>query len=274
MTLIRGWIAASLLAVACLGCEANTEGRLLPTDTAGELVASEPLAEPELADFAVWRPFFFTSVGDHKIDEIVGTAFAVRIRDGDQPYLLTTSHLLGPETGLDHLIEPSKIREQVNHVVASEAFGATDSFIDLALPLDLPVDLETDNQGRATDVLLIPGGPGAKRLRPISLAEGAPEVGDSIWLGTAVFGGAPASQKVHQAEVFVIRDGTVSYRFHNPLLDLKAAAGAPLLDRNGRIVGMHLKGSADNDEVSGSGIDVDSLRSQFAQFLGGAVLEL
>lgn len=249
------------------GCGTNN---LKPeTDEANAAsLATEKEPSPEVKEFCVWRPFFFTTVGNHATDEIIGSTFAIKLKDGDQTYLLTALHLLGPETGLSQQIEPGEIRKLVDRVVISDAFGATDTVLDAGIPLELDTDVASAESWLALDALMLPAGPSAKRLKPLSFSATQLSVGDPIWLCTAVFGGAPASDKTHRAKVTSIgENGAFEYVYANQKLSLQAADGAPLLGMDGAVVGMHLRQSTDRSEIVGVGILTTALEKELEKLL-------
>jgi len=237
-------------------------------ETNAASLATEKEPSPEVKEFCVWRPFFFTTVGNHATDEIIGSTFAIKLKDGDQTYLLTALHLLGPETGLSQQIAPGEIRKLVDRVIVSDAFGATDSNLDAGIPLELDTDVASSESWLELDALMLPAGPSGKRLKPLSFSATQLSVGDLIWLCTAVFGGAPPSDKTHQAKVTSIgEDGAFEYEFVNQKLSLQAADGAPLLGMDGAVVGMHLRQSIKSYEVAGVGILTTVLEKEFEKLL-------
>lgn len=223
--------------IACLFCGCQR------TDTAttiSERDAGEASPSARIPDYSIWRPFFFTEFGNQAIDEIQGTAFAVKAGAKDKVFLVTALHLLGPAGGLTRQIEPGKIHQLVNEVVTSETFGATDANFILKLPIEPPIKIRDKDYWLQADILLLPGEGSKARYRTLELSSESPKLGDSIWLVTAVFGGAPASDKTHAATVVDVDDaGGLRYEFKNLDLILKAADGAPLVDAEGRVVGMH-----------------------------------
>lgn len=212
------------------------------TATSGSGIGEDSLAatKPSVPDFAIWRPFFFTEFGNQAIDDIRGTAFVVKVGAESKVFLVTAFHLLGPKGGLIQQIEPGQVRKLVNDVVISETFGATDKNIATGLPIDPPLDQFDKDYWIDADVLLIPTDGAKARYVSLEFANETPKVGETVWLVTAVFGGAPASDSAHEAAVVeVAEDGTMRYEFRNSELKLDGADGAPLVNLAGKVVGMH-----------------------------------
>lgn len=234
------------------------------------LAAPESLVPPgpEVSSNSIWRPFFFTDVGDQPIHEIVGTGFGVKVDDHESPLLVTSLSLLGPEGGLTAAIEPERIDQAVREVIINEAFGVSDSVIQMGVPLRLDPARAGELPWSELGVVIVPADHRGKRIRPLPFADSSPEVGETIWLATAVFGGAPASQTVHESVVTARGDqGQLRYRFVNPRLNLHAAAGAPLLNDDGEVVAMHQADTSADEVIAGTGVTAELIRAAIQRLL-------
>ncbi len=253
-------LAVSLAVATLAGIGCDRAGRP-GTPTGGQNTPTVQIG-PEIPDFSVWRPFFRTDFGDHVTSEVVGTGFAVVADDGDAPRLVTSLRLIGPLAGLDEPADSAAAWASVNEVWLTDAFGVTDTTLRAGEPIEsatnesaaeesatpsgdagastFPVDLA------ASELIVISGGPSQRQLKPFRLGDHSVSKGDIVYMVTAVFGGAPASQKCHQATITSVGDdGYLEYTFENQRLSLHAASGAPLLDEGGRVVGVHLAGTTD-----------------------------
>jgi len=241
MTIDRNRLSSICLmcfaACAMYGCQPANTDVSMPAPSASEGMS----AVPKIPDYAIWRPFFSTEFGNQATDDIRGTAFAVKAGPEGKIFLVTALHLIGPAGGLTQQIEPGQIRKWVHDVVISEAFGATDRTFSLKLPIAPPLDSKDNQCWSDAGLLLLPTDGSGARYRTLELSAVSPKSGDSIWLATAVFGGAPSSQSAHEASVLDVDDtGTLRYEFKNRQLMLNAADGAPLVNSDGVVVGMHL----------------------------------
>ena len=263
-------IVAGAVAVANFG--GGGCGRFEPaTPQAGGQRTPTPQIGPEVPSYSVWRPFFSTTLGDHTPSEIVGTAFAVSVGDDAPPQLVTSLRLIGPDTGLAKPESPAAARASVTEVWLTDAFGATDATLRAGKPIEISMSQESVSSGEpdegtassaeqdpsddlaAQELIVVTGGPAEKRLRPLPLADQPASIGDTVWMVAAVFAGAPASQTCHEATITSVGDdGELRYEFENERLSLHATAGAPLLNDDGEVVGVHL-GEAQN--LNGSAND-------------------
>jgi len=246
--------AACLIAMLCVnvgGCGPDRSGQYVPPAKP----AGGAEEGPTIEKFSVWRPFFFTAYGNHAVDEIVGTAFAIRTPKADQTYLLTAHHLLGPKTGLSQVIKPQTADQWVNRIIVSEAFGASDSPFDAGMPINALSDDATEDAGDERTILLLAAGPVGSRLKPFSFSDAKVAVGDEVFLVTAVFTGESPSKRTHRAIVKAVHDdGTFECMFDNEKLGLDGADGAPLIDAEGRVIGMNLEPLIRSSGVESRGI--------------------
>ena len=246
-------------ALALLNCR--------PTPPAPAQVANPG---PDIPLFSVWRPFFFTSQGDHDISFPPASGFAIRVEADGPPYLTTALHILSPESGLAAAVEPASLSESVRQLVVSEAFGASDSTHPLKSPLDLDPALADIDYWVDTDAVFIPLAGTLPKVRPFEISDAPPSVGDTIWLSTAVYAGAPPSQTTHRAELTAMtEDGRMEYRFENPRLSFQAADGAPLINDSGKLIGMHQRAtiSEGNQPATGQGVTATRLLEALGKLL-------
>lgn len=225
---------------------------------------------PEVPRFSVWRPFFFTSHGDHDISYPPASGFAIRVEADGPPYLITALHILSPESGLAAAVAPESLSESIRQLVVSEAFGASDSTHPLKPPLDLDPALADSDYWTKTDAVFIPLAGTLPKVRPFEIGDVPLRVGDTVWLSTAVYAGASPSQTTHRAEVTAVtEDGRIEYRFENPRLSFQAADGAPLIDDSGKLIGMHQRATMgeDNQPATGQGVTATRLLEALGKLL-------
>ncbi|WP_233214889.1 hypothetical protein [Rhodopirellula bahusiensis] len=191
--------------------------------------------------------------------DMVGTGFAFQLSEESTPVFVTTLHMLGTVNGLEKDILPNELQSSVESTFLSDVFGATDGVKQIGSPYE-PCDEEDEQKIVEMDVVAFDL---VGRFKPelLELSEQTVQVGQRLWMVTAVFAGASPSQKCHALKVTDVEEGKIRYRFESDRLSLKATDGAPLLFDSGLVAGMHQGGSADEkDGVSGHGITSDVLR--------------
>ncbi|MEM0927456.1 MAG: hypothetical protein AAGJ83_15525 [Planctomycetota bacterium] len=257
--IIEGKWVLCLLMVPLVAATASCTSELPPPVSVAPLkkVAYEG---PAVSDFAIWRPYF--TVGDQVIDSdrVIATAFALGRGAEDSPILVTSLHrAIGADAPIDDSSGASNFLGTFRDIMISEAFGAGDELRQAGFPL-IPdpsgrVESAAGSSSLAHDVLLFAAGASRRRLRPLSLDLQPLEVGKRIWLATAVYGGASPSTVGHEAVLTGCEDdGSWTYQFTNENLSLQATWGAPLLNREGDVVGMHLGTDSSLQVVNGIGV--------------------
>ena len=265
-------IAVATLAVVTLGGIGCSRFENSASQTGGQQAPTVQVG-PKVPEYSIWRPFFATTLGNHTPSEIVGTAFAVAADDDAPPRLVTSLRLIGPETGLAKADSPAAARAAITELWLTDTFGATDNTLRAGEPVELAMPHEPTSSGEspegadssaeeeksvelvARELIVATGGPAEKRLRPLRLADRPALKGDTVWMVTAVFGGASPSQRCHRATITSVGDeGYLEYEFENERLSLHAATGAPLLNDDGLVVGVHLHDSSKDGTIAGRGL--------------------
>jgi hypothetical protein len=246
-----------LLLVPSLGCQQERVSQYVPPDI-------PKYDGPDVPDRSVWRPFLTNRLRPQALDDVRGTGFAVGVPGEKQPLLVTAMHLIDPSLGLIESAEKAtELQAEITEATVTEAYGVEDQFrvVGGVRPLASQRRTEEATKKSLTNELLVfDGGPSAKRMRPLSFSETPAAVGDRIWLATAAYGGASPSVVAHQAVVEELRDdGGLLYSFTNEALSLQAADGAPLLNEQGKVIGMHLREQSAEANVQGLGLALSGL---------------
>jgi hypothetical protein len=211
-------------------------------------VAESPAAAPVVPDRFVLRPSFTTSLGPVN----AGAAFALKV--GDRTVLVTALHLLGPAGGLKAQVTADRLAEVVQSVGVRGAFTDDRDPVAVAskvLPIEGAHPMGDDASG---DILVLE--PEVKtgldrlqvheapKLAPGSLAAAAPAVGDPVWLAARIGSG---ETRVHAGKVVELNDKWLFYEFASASLDLAGTNGAPVLNAEGKVVGIQLGGGVMDD---------------------------
>lgn len=276
-----------MLALGCVpGCQPARQGER-EDRSADSRVGGAEYDGPPVADFSIWRPYIVPRGASLDPDAMVSTAFATRIPGQSDPVLLAALHpTMKIASPFIEAEASSTYRESIQYVSFSEAFGADTemrSYGDVihtgawrgrcgTLEEQPYHGQESGATGNLlNNLLVVAGGSRSKRLRPLDWSEHACHAGDVIWMAAAVYRGAPASQVSHRATVTdVSPNGMLSYQFDNEALSLQATDGAPLLDADGRVLGVHFGAEAepeanDGNAVMGIGITAECIKEWWAE---------
>jgi Trypsin-like peptidase domain len=234
-------LALSLALVLVAGCSSTkVPGRAAGTSPAGdEAPASAPPAgPPEAPENAVLRPAFTTTTeGD--VDG--GTAFLARGTD-DRVLLLTAQHLFGEALGMSRDYTGAELPGLVTGMTATSVDDTavevqSSTLITMPEAVPLTTNITRDVAGFVID--------DAGEAAVLELAQAPPEPGERVWLLAEVSG---SGERLFPATLEdVSPDEYLQYAFDTPL-DLTATSGAPVLDADGRVVGINVGG----DDASAS----------------------
>jgi hypothetical protein len=189
------------------------------------LVETKP---PEVPESAVFLPTFETTAGT----ATAGTAFAARLDGVDRAVIVTCRHLIGRRGGLTRDLGPGEWPAALKRVELTDRFsGKKVGAVTRVLPLP----------ASAGDVAAFAVGEG-QTVAPFRFAAEAPGEKAVVWLIARL---PDSPRKAHRARVVSAGDGVLQYRF-DTAPDLGPANGAPLLNADGEVVGVHI-GSDDMD---------------------------
>ena len=261
-------VAAGLAAVLLLGCgllrpdEAGSAG---PEPTFSVNPGGEPLddtiedAVPPSADLdAVFRPSFTTTEGE--ID--AGSGFLVRWPDG-RVLLLTAHHLLGTAGGMSREYTGAELSGGVVTGVTAASVDdeniviASNRMVDLPGAVSGDVDIRRDLAAfEVTD---------AADAAVLELAESPPAPGDRVYLLAET--DQPGS-RIYPA-VLAARGKVPFLRFeYDDEVALKATSGAPVLNSDGRVVGINIGGDESKSPVEGHANSIETFVPMLRKGLG------
>lgn len=217
------------------------------------------VSEPLIQERFVFRPEFESADGKFP----AGTAFAVK-RSGDpRAIVLTAVNLFSPRGKFPREIDASELPTYITGVNLNNAFadGALLGHCSKVIPIPHAAAAPKESQpGDVAAFLLDPDA----NVRPMPLGTTNPEVGDTIWMIARVLKGAkPEDRKMHRAYVTGYDEGDILYRYENSKLDLVATSGAPLVNAQGEVIGIHIGPAGGDGELLGFGNPVE----RFAPFV-------
>jgi hypothetical protein len=221
--------------------------------------AAAPPVAPTIPEGFVARPAIVTAEGKRYES---GTAFFVDI--GGQRFAMTAHSLFGPAGGLPAQLTPAELPTKIKEVKLSEAWTKA-ALSPAAAPLTLPGvrPMEKDASGDFA-MMLLPAGLVSGNVAPTAgrpLAAANAKVGDTVWVAAPLLDGPELSLHAHQATVVQVDKSWLIYEYKEPGLNLVATTGAPVLDKDGNVVGLNLGGGQDQGKLYGSAAPVDAFRA-------------
>lgn len=203
-----------------------------PTSPAQQKGKTEAERRPDPPENVLFRPNFLTPDLSH----YAGLAFRLRHEASGQHFLVTGHSLFSPAYGLDVQMTASDIARVI---VAAIGVSCTDrNKIVVAQPyVPIPDARPYDDKGSERDLALFRIS--AKAGEPSLLLDPAPPIlGDRVWIYVK-YSGSPRIG-LEPASIAWISPREIRYLLDNKSADLRNTTGAPLLDIDGRVVGMHL----------------------------------
>lgn len=191
--------------------------------------------EPEFSAWegrsSIYGPVFVGSGEDEEYP--AGTSFATRV-DGHL-LLLTAYHLLGPDGGWDDLIAPEEIPSRLRAIripnqdllIPGRAWVPVSSVAPLS-PFALGETAE------AGDFLAFRLPEDSVHRRVLELSETAPQQGDWVWV--------LMPWRAIPARVTSVNDHEIEFDFDDPDTEISGTSGAPVVDTEGRVLGIQLGG--------------------------------
>lgn len=194
---------------------------------------------------SVCRPTFKVDAESYS----AGTAFLV---SSTQPLLLTAHHLFGPDGGLS---KPVTWRDMPAHaqIVGCKPIGAgrpVSGETAIAIPGAHPMD-PADQSGAINDVAVFRTSPESGATPSLALAVSPPKEGDQVFLIAEAQG---SNSPVHSARVLGLQNGAMLFAYDDAKLELQATSGAPIVNMDGKVVGLNLGGGYDAEAKTVIGV--------------------
>lgn len=223
------------------------------------------IPNPEVPHPFVVRPIFCSGVDA----TIGGYAFVVNLEDSHSPILLTALHVMDEmikKKGIDCTDDNKnytgkELPAAITEVNMYDVFAANWMMASLGSAgpmLVLPgarIDDEEPYSDRDIAAFRVKD---PKDLQPAYLAPQAPSVGDPIWL--AARSEQNAGENLSKAVVVEITERSMVFKYEKPGEKPKYCSGAPLVDKDGHVVGIIVGGGEFKNQKLGHANHVGNIR--------------
>lgn len=228
------------------------------------------IPDPKLPHPFVVRPIFCSGIDS----AMAGYAFVVNSQGDHSPVLLTALHVMDEmikKKGIDCTDKNKNYTGKELPAVITEV-NIYDVFADnwmmaplgSASPMLVLPDARTDDEEPYSDRDIAafwvkdPEG-----MQPASLAQQVPSVGDPIWL--AARSNEDPGKNLFKAVVVEITDRSMVFKYESPGEKPKYTSGAPMVNKNGEVVGIIVGGGEFNDQKLGHANHVGNIRRHLAR---------
>jgi len=228
------------------------------------------VSHPNIPDPKVLHPFVVRPIFCSGADTVMaGYAFVVNFASGHPPVLLTGLHVMDEmikKKGIDCTDENKNYTGKELPAVITEV-NIYDVFADnwmrsplgsagpmLVLP-NARIDDEEPYSDRDIAAFWVKA-PGD--LRPASLAKQVPSVGEPIWLVARPNKGP--GKNLFKAVVVEITDRSMVFKYEQPGEKPKYSSGAPIVNKDGEVVGIIVGGGEFKEQKLGHANHVENIR--------------
>ncbi|CAM2063766.1 Trypsin-like peptidase domain-containing protein [Sulfidibacter corallicola] len=213
---------------------------------------------PDVGAYPVYAPTFDTQLGEVR----AGKAFLGKEPRTNTVYLLSAHHLLGEAGGLPRELAWHEVPEQVRSVRCA---SDDPTFEPLTFHEVIPIEgaRKMDMNSCTQDLLVFRA---SEDLAPQALPFRTEPIGvdEPVWLYSSV---SNDEKTLHLAVVTDVTEDWLEYVYLEDL-DLTATSGAPVVDKEGRLVAINLGGYALGG-LRGLGNPVSAVRNNLARATQG-----
>jgi len=222
--------------------------------------ATASAAEPTYTECTLVNPSL--TVNGEKI--AMGRGFVATV--GERTLFVTSHQVLGPAGGRDKQLSAKEAQAGFTQLVARDVFtskecGRAKRMLAIeGAAMDLGAHGRDDVAAFLVDKSL--DNKFSTAVKPLSLADSAPAKGDTVWLATRT----STKGRLVPAKIAEVNDNFVFYDFPEVKADdLMGSVGGPMLDAQGKVVGLHVGiGQLADGTLFGAANPVSSLKKHLA----------
>ena len=211
---------------------------------------------PPLPKLALFKPTFLELNSSWS----AGTAFSLKVPRKDEQVLVMPDHLFGPAGGQDTQMTPDDIAEQVRAVVGLSMQDKRTVIV--AGPYLKIADAHPlDETGVDKDLAVFPLRT-KQEANAFELADRSPERDDRVYMFARLRG--ESEPKLLPGTVIRSSDTELVYLFESSVFDAAGTSGAPILNSDGKVVGMNVGGTESNGKQYGFANPAAAIRKELA----------
>lgn len=228
-----------------------------------------PVAAPEVPPGFVLSPVF--GMADGK-EYPAGSAFVVDF--AGQRVIVTAHSLFGPLGGMPAQLTPEQIPAQIKEVRLVEAYtrdyvgkATTAAVVPGAHPMakDAAGDVSVLKLSNALSDAIVANAKVSFTGRELAAAD--PKVGDPVWLAASLVDGPGKDARLHPGHVGMIDGSWLFFDYDETGLNLAGTVGAPIVNAEGKIVGVNIGGGVREGKPFGSAVPLSALRTNLTNAL-------
>jgi hypothetical protein len=207
---------------------------------------------------SVCRPEFQTVSGPMN----AGTAFILDVPVKSAKALLVTAHhLFGPNGGMEKQVTWQELPEKVTKAKCT-FLSSRGGSMTVGKPLPIKNARAIGEGGNARDIAAFPIT--ETPAYAIKLAVLPPKVGDEVWLVAKVVSGAPSTEILHKARVTRSDRSVLEFEYENRAINIRATSGAPIVNKDGKLVGVNVGASHGSGDMVGSAVGLGEIADGLA----------
>lgn len=201
---------------------------------------------------SVCRPEFSTTEGRYR----AGTAFVLDYPTANAKALLVTAqHLFGPDGGMPKTITWQNMTSQVSKADCN-TLARNSRTIKTGGPLTINDAQTFTSHGNNRDIAAF----SLKDTPPyaMKLAKATPKDGDTVYLVAQLLGDS-RSGLLHKGTVTGNKAGLLEFSYEGGGISLQATSGAPVINENGEVVGLHVGARGSLGNLTGLAVSLNQI---------------